>query len=102
MKIKTPVYFDDYHDLADADGETILSVDLLGEVSLETRQAIIDAFENDARWRFLMAAFDDPNGPESLAGKAVEAQFLDEEDLTGAHTTKLIDAARAHLAALAT
>lgn len=102
MKIKTPVQFvadGRFYSLDDADGNTLLFLDSPAAPNPETRQSIIDAFENSARWEFLMAAFDDENGPEALAGKAVEDQFPDDEAMTSAVTVNLVDAARAYLAA---
>lgn len=96
MQIKTPVQFTAFNDLVDADGETFLQLDPASTVGPETKQAIIDAFEDAARYRFLMAAFDNPHGPEALAGAMQEC---DDEEMTGARTTELVDKARAQLAA---
>lgn len=56
MKIKTPVQFGPFNTLEDADGQTILDITYDSTVFPETKQAIIGAFENAARFEFMQAA----------------------------------------------
>lgn len=101
MHIKTPVQFTSFDELADADGSTILCLDPISRPFAETRQAIIDTFEDAARWRLMMAACADAeNSPEGKAmtrlGNEMGAEL--DDNFPAVTLTKLVDAARAALA----
>lgn len=101
MQIKTPVSFINGPtvSLVDADGQSILDVDPHNNLFEETKQAIVQAFEDAARWRFLGRAADYPGGPEELAMIDCGNEMADEESEGFPALTKIVDLARARLAA---
>lgn len=100
MKIKTPVQFSKFNSLEDADGDTMLDLDPGSTVGQETKQAIIDAFEDAARWRFMAAASADPTGREMQLMEELTAEMPDAGMMTAGTIAQVVDAARARLAAL--
>lgn len=92
MKIKTPVQVDN-SSIVDADGLTVLGpCTILAE---ETKQAIIDAFEDAARFQFLMAAYVIGSAERHALQAAIDLGGMPDD---GTSLTIAVDAARAALA----
>ena len=97
MKFKTPMQFGVFSTLEDADGQVVLNVS--SHVFPETQQAIIDTFEDAARWQFMTRVADNPGGAEDLAMRHFGSLLRDDAPQTSATFNEIVDEARASLAA---
>lgn len=99
MQIKTPVNFvvdGSNIDLVDATGRALIYCETPCTPDPETRQAIVWAFEDAARWQFLMLAIANVDGPEgALMAKLGDEMPADAEHKPAKYLIALVDAARA-------
>lgn len=98
MQIKTPVQFGPFDTLEDADGQVFLELDPGTTPGLDTKQAIIDTFEDAARFRFVMAAADNEDGPERQMMNQLGQNMMEDDQTGSVQMRELIDAARARFA----
>ena len=97
MKIKTPVRFGDDHWVEDADGQALLELACLPHT--ETQAAIINTFEDAARWQFILLALDDNTSLEATLMNKLSSEAPQISENLALNFVKLVDAARAQLAA---